>query len=319
MRVVQRELFITCWVVCLTTASFAADNTGLTLTSIYGQVQTGQNQQSYQAASVGKSCPLGSWVKTSEDSSITVLTVGGNQFHLLSESEAEIKGDDGVGGGEWHRVISLKIGSVEVKHVEGPQKVKLECDTPTSVCGAEGTEFTVNASAGVFTVAQGKIEVHSKQENELTLKAVTSGGVLVYTPGSVDTWCNWTRNGGKGNFSGTVVLGSLKLEAVGADFTIAKSLAGTAETAIRIKAGKVGSYGPGMYVVDGSRLELIPAGSNQGVVFGKYLAAARVESALFVQKEALLAANREVPETLVQQLRQAQRDALKFRAQLFGQ
>jgi hypothetical protein len=265
-----------------------ADPTGFTVTKAFGQADLGPDLQNLTSAKKGQAGPLGWWARTGENSYLTISFNEGNKFRLLDASEAQVSGED-LSNGSWHRVISLKIGCAEITHESTlAQTVKLDCETPSSHCGAEGTVFKVDATKGIFTVDRGKIGVSSALEPALSLTAVTSGGTLTYTPGAKTTWCDWARAGGAGPFSGTVTIGALPLKAVGADFTIAKELADPNKTVINIKAGTVGGFAKGIYLVKGGPLVLVPPALIDTAK--KYITASKKESALYGQYLAFKAA-----------------------------
>ena len=100
--------------------------------------------------------PIPSWGKTGDESSLTISFNGDNKFRLLPNSEAQVTtGDTSDSSSAWHRVVSLTIGKATFDHnAGGTPVVHLDCQTPTAVCGAVGTEYAVDATTGNYSVCR---------------------------------------------------------------------------------------------------------------------------------------------------------------------
>jgi hypothetical protein len=276
-----------------------------------GQAEVGKDQHSYKPAAINSTYTIPSWGLTKDNSSLTISFNPQNRFRLLANSEAQVKAGDGDSKSAWHRVISLKIGSAEINHDTGAAPtVKLDCETPTAVCGAVGTVFQVNATQGVYKVSSGTISVSSSREDNLRLPRVGSGGSVVFNPGSENTYT-------QGDFSGTVVLDGSTFHASDANFTVAKILDSGSETAVHIGSGKLGDYGPGDYLMDGGSLKRVDSGSKAATIHPQYLAAAKREGVLSVERAAYRASNQGAPSGIDAQLASAASEATRLRKELF--
>jgi hypothetical protein len=283
-----------------------------TVSSANGQAQVGKDIHSYQAATINSSYSIPSWGRTGDNSSLTISFNPENRFRLLPNSEAEVNAGDSDSQSAWHRVVSLKIGSAAIHHNAGAAPtVKLDCETPTAVCGAVGTEFEVNATQGVYSVSEGKISVNSSQEDNLSMPSVI-GGTVVFNPGSENTYS-------KGSFSGTVDIDGSSFQAHDANFTVAKKLDSSSETAVHIESGSLGGSGPGNYIMDGGSLKAVASGSKAATLHPQYLAAAKKEGALSVERAAYRASsNRSAPGGLDAELSSAAARATELRHELFN-
>lgn len=279
-----------------------------TVSVAHGQAEVGKSRDSYSAAVVNSTYPIPSWGKTADNSSLTIAFNPENRFRLLPNSEAQVTtGGEDDSNSAWHRVVSLKIGEASFDHNAGAAPaVHLDCQTPTAVCGAVGTEYDVDATHGIYTVSSGTISVKSDQEGNLTLPSVGAGGTVTYNPGQENTYS-------KGNFTGTVLLDGTQFHASDANFTVAKKRDASSETAVHIASGTLGGVGPGDYLMNGGNLQRVTGKAVD--VHPQYLAAAKTEGALSVEAAADRAANR--PFDQAAELRSATAEASRLRELLF--
>jgi hypothetical protein len=257
-----------------------------TVTAANHDAQVGKDASSFQPAVVNSIYTIPSWGKTGDESSLTISFNAENRFRLLPDSEAEVKIGDDDSGSAWHRVVSLKIGKAALSHDTGTAPtVKLDCETPTAVCGAVGTEFEVDATAGNYSVSSGQIAVSSDQEGALSLTS-GEGGAITYNPGRENTYAH-------GSFTGTVRLNGASYHASDCTFTVAKILDSSGETAVHVASGSFGDLGPGDYVSDGGGLK--PVDPKLAAIHPQYLAAAEREGLLNVERASYRSANRTPP------------------------
>ena len=287
-----------------------ADAQTFTVSVVNGQALIATDRSSYQTAVPKSSHAIPSWGKTGDESSLTIAFNAENKFRLLPNSEAEVTtGGESDSGSAWHRVVSLKIGTAHFDHNAGTAPVvHLDCQTPTAVCGAVGTEYQVDATKGEYTVSSGHISVTSPDmEGALSMTDVGAGGDVTYNPGQENTFS-------QASFTGTVVIDGKTFHASDADFTVAKLRDSSSETAVHIGAGKIGTTGPGDYVMDGGTLS--PVTGKAATIHPQYLAAARKEGAL----NTLRAADKASHRTFGQQgdLDSATADATRLRKELFN-
>lgn len=272
--------------ICFVLLATSAPAQDFTVSSTHGDAQVGKDQHSYQAAAANSIYQVPSWGKTGDNSSLTISFNPKNSFRLLPNSEAQVINGDGNSSSAWHRVVALKIGSAHIDHDTGASpSVKLDCETPTAVCGAVGTSYDVDATTGTYSVSSGKISVGSGDEDNLS--ATVSGGSMVYDPGTQNTYSH-------GSFTGTVRLNGNTYHASDCTFTIAKIHDSKGESALHISSGTLGDFGKGDYISDGSGFKRVDSGS-QATIHAQYLDAAKDEGRLRVKRAAYLAANRSSP------------------------
>jgi hypothetical protein len=84
------------------------------------------------------------------------------------------------------------------------------------------------------------------------MPSIGAGGTVTYDPGQENTYS-------KGDFTGTVILDGNSFHASDADFTVAKQLGSSGQTAVRIASGTLGGVGPGDYLMDGGKLQPVTA------------------------------------------------------------
>lgn len=251
-----------------------------TVTDTNGQASVGKDQQSYNGAQLKQQYPVGYWGKTGESSQLTIELGQSNSFHLLDESEAKVEGESNPGS-SWYRVVKLKVGTANINHNSG-SGLKLECETPTAVCGAQGTVFAVTAEDGTYSVSSGHIRVSSPYEGSLILDHVI-GGKVVYAPGKDNTYAHAT------DLSGTVTISGLKLTARSATFTVAKKRDASGETIVHIESGTLGGTPSGYYVP--SSKGLVPNAAAVGLVVD-YVNKAQAEAHYNTQLQSARAATR---------------------------
>ena len=279
-----------------------------TVSVTHGQAEIGKSRDSYHAATVNSSYSIPAWGKTEDSSSMTIAFNPENRFRLLPNSEAQVTtGGEGDSNSAWHRVVSLKIGEASFDHNAGTAPtIHLDCETPTAVCGAVGTVYDVDATRGIYSVSQGSISVSSDQEDNLTLPSIGAGGSVIYDPGQENTYS-------KGDFTGTVILDGERFHASDANFTVAKQKGSSSQTAVRIASGTLGGVGPGDYLMDGGKLQ--PVTGKAVAIHPQYLAAAKTEGALSVERAVDRAANR--PFGRDAELSRATAEATRLRIALF--
>lgn len=269
-----------------------------------GGGEVGKSKSAYTAVSLNAKYPLGWWARTSSDA-LRVMFSPGNEFRLLPRSEVQINGEGGAGG-RFRRVLKLNDGSVELdlKKLEGS---KVEVETPTAICGAVGTQFTVNASTGEFNVAEGRISASAKGDGTFAAKSV--GGSFTIQPGRDNTYV-------KAAVSGNFEINGRSYSGSGVQVAVAKARGGAGSAAVRISGGSLGGTGAGNFIMEGGTLS--PVSAELAPVHGDYLGAASREGSLQVRRQVLVANGRPVPAALDTSLAQAAKEANDLRQRLFA-
>ncbi len=95
----------------------------------------------YEKVEPGKEYPFGTVLKTGRSSTADLQLSPGNTFRLMPRSKLAIKVD--VKNPKL-KILKLDQGTVNVKLDKFPKGEKLQVETPTAVCGALGTRFTIS-------------------------------------------------------------------------------------------------------------------------------------------------------------------------------
>ncbi len=269
-----------------------------------GGGDVGKSKTAYSAASVNRNYPLGWWARTSGDA-LRVLFSPGNEFRLLPRSEVQVNGE-GAAGGRFRRVLKLNDGTVELdlQKLEGS---KVDVETPTAICGAVGTRFTVNATTGQFQVPQGRISASAKGDS--TFAAQSVGGSFSLQPGRENTYV-------EASVSGSFLLNGRSYLGSGIQVAVAKAKGGVGTAAVKISGGSLGGTGAGSYLMEGGTLS--PVAPDLASTHGQYLGAADREGTLNVQRQVTAASGRPVPPALDANLAAAAREATALRQKLFA-
>lgn len=271
-----------------------------------GKGELGKSQQTYSAAQIGTTYPLGWWARTGNDR-LNVEFNTENIFRLLPNSELQISGE-GAANGKFRRVLNLKSGSVELDlPTIKTTGSKVEVQTPTAICGAVGTRFTINAENGNFNVQEGAI--YAKALGDATFEAKKLSGSFNLNPGKENTYVN-------GTVSGTFILNGQSYTASGLSLEVAKAKGGVSTAAVKFAGASLGGSGQGSYVMNGNKLEAVDPSLVS--VHHDYLSASEKEGKLNLQRASLLASGRSVPPTLNAQLDQQAKLASELRSKLFN-
>lgn len=266
-----------------------------------GEGSVSSDRASYQAAELGKRYPLKYWAKTS-DRPLRVLLSPENLFQLLPRSEVQITGA-GSEGARFRRVLKLNKGSINLE-LDNLQGGTLEVETPTAICGAVGTRFSVSAESGDILISEGKISARSKSDSSFIGQSIS--GSLTLAPGTQNAYT-------RANVTGSCVINGVSAKS--ANIILAKAAGGTSSAAVQVLGGTVAGKGAGRYLMEGSTLTPVDASKTQ--IHTDYLAASKTEGSLNLQKQALRASGAAVPATLNTQLNSAAARATELRNKLF--
>lgn len=293
-----------------------------------GSGQVGKKQGAYSAAVIKQSYPLGWWAKTGGDRMEMEFSPG-NEFILLPGSEAEISDRTDNRAPGLQRKVSLKTGKVRME-LNGSGAKSIQVETPTAICGAVGTVFEVNAVMSDFNITKGAIYLSTKGDE--TFKASSISGNVSVDPGQENTAVS-------GTITGKFQVNGEPLSGAGAKIEVAKADGGTSDAALLVTGGNVKSLArwqvsedraidkvapvttiaPGSYIMEPSKQKLIKVTDPETKkVHSQYIAAAKKEGQLNVQKQAMVAARQPVPRSLSASISVAAKDATKLRSMLFS-
>lgn len=269
-----------------------------------GAGEIGKSPSRYKPAQIPEKYPLGWWAKTSRDP-LKIQFSPDNIFRLLPRSEVQVSGT-GAANSKFRRIIKLNTGKVdlELKNLQGS---KVEVETPTAICGAVGTSFTVDADSGTFSVREGAIFANARSDSGFQAEQVS--GEFTLAPGRENAYANL-------NVAGTFTLNGARVNNGRVNATLAKARGGTGQAALQIHGGSLGGASGGAYLMNGGKLQPV-ADSKVREIHGQYLQATQSEGALNLQREALRAQRKEVPRSLDQDLAAAAKRATDLRKQLF--
>lgn len=269
-----------------------------------GAGEVGKSPQAYTPVKLSQSYPLGWWART-QQSPLKVEFTPQNVFRLLPRSEVQVSGT-GAANSKFRRIIKLNAGKVdlELKNLQGS---RVEVETPTAICGAVGTSFTVDAEKGHFAIREGAIFANAKRDSGFKGESVS--GEFTLAPGSENAFTEI-------NVAGTFSLNGAKVTNGQLHATLAKARGGEGQAALQLHSGSLGGAGGGTYLMNKGSLEAV-TDANLKQIHSQYLAATQSEGALNLQKENLRARNEPVPDSLEQQLQAAAKRATELRKQLF--
>jgi hypothetical protein len=236
-----------------------------------GSGEVGKSAGDYSAAASGKTYPLGWWARTGSDR-LNIEFNEQNVFRLLPKSEVQVTGE-GAANTKFRRILNLKSGGVDLDlPTIKTTGSKVEVQTPTAICGAVGTAFSVDADSGKFNVREGKISAQAKGDDSFAAQSVN--GSFTLNPGKENGFSN------ANNVSGSFTLNGKSYSGSGVNLQVAKGK-GDSMAAVRVSGGSVGGAGSGSYIMDGGKL--VPVDPSQATLHSSYLNAAQREGQLNVQ------------------------------------
>jgi hypothetical protein len=230
-----------------------------------GSGEVGKSVDSYASAASGKTYPLGWWARTGSDR-LNIEFNEQNVFRLLPKSEVQITGE-GAANTKFRRILNLKSGGVDLDlPTIKTTGSKVEVQTPTAICGAVGTVFTVNADTGNFNVREGRISAQSKGDDSFAAQSVN--GSFTLNPGKENGFSNAS------NVSGSFSVNGKSYSASGVNLQVAKGK-GDSLAAVKVSGGSLGGSGSGSYIMEGGKL--VPVEASKASLHSSYLTAAQRE------------------------------------------
>ncbi len=101
-------------------------------------------EKGYKPVKPETAYPFGTVLKTGRRSTMDLELSPGNTFRLMPRSKLAVNADT---RNPKLKVLKLEQGTVKLKLDKFPKGQKLQVETPTAVCGALGTRFTVSFEA----------------------------------------------------------------------------------------------------------------------------------------------------------------------------
>jgi hypothetical protein len=297
-------LVVRFWIFWLT-AHLALHAQDFQLTTVTGSAKVGATPATYGTAVASKSHPLGWWAKTESGASLVVTFSPQNIFRLLPASEVQVLGEGATSTG-FRRVLKLNAGQIKLDLGALPAKSQIEVETPSAICGAVGTVFTVDAGKNFFQVNEGSVFASSRVDQGFVAQKVQGSFTL--------------STGQENSFNDLDVTGSYRINGTStkgpAKIRLAKAKGGTGSAAIELLGGSFAGRSSGSYIMQNGQLEPTPADLLK--VQSDYLQAAAREGDLNVRKLSLQATRQGVPDRLQSELDSATKRATELRKMLFA-
>ncbi len=277
------------------------------ITKVTKEGFVGANRESYKPAVGSSKYPIGHWLKTNEGATLLITFSSLNLFRLLPSTELQVNGE-GDTNSKFRRVLQLKTGTVSLDLKALPKGTTIQVETPTAVCGAVGTAFSVNAVTGNFNITENGIYIRSNEDASFSAEGVH--GDVTFQPGRENTYGD-IRASGKFTVNGTAVNASQPIH-----LQIAKGKGGTGDAAVRVSRGTFASQGSGEYLMVGGKLQTVEP--ERASLFDQYVDASGKEGSLNLQRATAVASTGKASPALVAQLQAATEKATKLRNELFN-
>jgi hypothetical protein len=283
--------------------------------------QVQPNGKEWMKAENGSSHGKGTKGKTGSGSSFVAAFNEQTLFRILPETEVVIGTESKTG---YRKVINLSLrqGNVDVELEKLPKGYKMEVQTPTAVCGAVGTKFTVQRAKDgkeTFTCTESEIEVASHQDKSFRANILEKQRLSAKaSPGKDNSHTELSTNDDIEIDIGTH--GNTIKAQKGTEFRFAQKK-NSKDVALRITKGAVNGESNGRYLMEGDKLLKFDGKTekSQPALVDNYIDASEKEGAAKRSLDA--AAERgSSPETiqnLEAQLDQAAEEANKHRTALF--
>ncbi|MBI4025277.1 MAG: FecR domain-containing protein [Verrucomicrobia bacterium] len=217
----------------------------------------------WKPAKEGETHKAGSAGRTGSQSTLTVAFDAKNRFRLLPKTEIVIRVS--TRDAKFRKVVDLTMnkGGVEVDLGALPENYQLKVQTPTAVCGAVGTEFTVNTTddqSNFFVCENGTIFAQSTEDGSFSAPTIGAGQSVRadLAPGKENSYGRIETKGGKM----PVVLGAddHRFDVQdGTVFLVAQAFTEkTDQVALKVEKGGVSDkdkdYKAGYYAIDGKEV-----------------------------------------------------------------
>jgi hypothetical protein len=263
-------------------ASFGSENIEtFTVDKIQGKsCQIRPKDGEYQTAKAGETYTVGSSGKTGGGSWLTIVFDKDHRFNLLPNAEVLINRE--TKSAKFREagnvILSLKKGGIKVD--EKSKDYSLKVQTPTAVCGAVGTSYSVQTigTKTIFSCTEGEIKAASEEDNSFETSLGENQGLTAETiPGKENSFTRISNPQGKPE----VAFASGDAAELGGgteiEFAQEKVRNSNRPVAIRINKGSVDGNKSGRYVIDD----------------GKFVDASKKEDGVALVDDYLDAANKE--------------------------
>jgi hypothetical protein len=247
-----------------------------------GEAKTVKPGETYQAGATGI---------TGNQSDFVVLFDERNKFHILQKTEVVIH--PATSNPRFRKVVDLSLhkGKVDVDLENFPKGYELKVQTPTAVCGAVGTKFTVETAgldgngADKFECTESKIQVqalpYDADLKDGTLKGFTASvGEGQHLQARINPGRENSHSRLETSENVQVTIGANTFNTgAGTVLEVAQEQkSSTKEIAVSLKKGQLGDQKAGRYIVKDSKL--VQTDEKQAKLVDEYIAAAGEEGTL---------------------------------------
>nr|WP_306469607.1 FecR domain-containing protein [Oscillatoria laete-virens] len=241
----------------------------------------------WAAPEVSKAYPTGSGARTSSSGPMLLQFDPKNLFRLLPGAEVVIRAPKEEG--KLRRVaIDLKQGEVSLTLDQVPSGYQIEVQTPTAVCGAVGTHFSVSYSPKTgsslnqkFACSRGEVFARSSVDQSFTVRGITAGKTVsaAVLPGKENAANSLQLPAGVRVNVASASASGYSFQATGSSTVdIAKDVKNNGQALMVVRSGKAGNLSPGSYLVEGGAANAVP--KEKLSTAGEYWNLARQEGAL---------------------------------------
>lgn len=295
------------------------------------QVKAG-DAKAFEKANLNSEYAAGSIGKTGSDGKMKVEFDPQTRFRLFPDSEVTIFAN--ANNPRFQKIVDLRLkkGGVEVGLKNFPKDYQMKVQTPTAVCGAMGTVFSVESDENGkarFECSEHSIKVvprdydNPKEPEQNTeyegFTATVPAGAFVdasVKPGKENA-VSQLKTGGKGVDLNLGKSDSKTYHAeAGTDLLIAEQQSPTSEVAFQVNSGNLDGNGKGKYILDGKEVMDVSKAKDGPEKFDAYVTAAKKESTVRA-KVARKQNQGQKDEDLEKELEKAADEATQRRKELF--
>lgn len=238
----------------------------------------------WSAAREGETQKAGTKGRTGARSSFVAAFDEQNRFRLLPGTEVIIR--TSTRDPKFSRVVSLNLerGGVDVDLKAFPKGYQLKVQTPTAVCGAVGTAFSVRSDrreSNRIECREGKVFARSAEDGSFSVSSLAAGQTLdaELAPGKENSHSRLRTEGG----DLAVALGSGEARVTlreGSVVQLAQQRAdSTSQVAMKIERGRVDNSAAGRYVVENGVVKNVSGDERLSSLVDDYVGLARSEGA----------------------------------------
>lgn len=236
----------------------------------------------WKTAKEGETYKAGAGGRTGGQSTLTVAFDDDNRFRLLPKTEVVIRVS--TRDARFRKVIELSMdkGNVEVDLDAFPKGYQLKVQTPTAVCGAVGTRFSVESKSrqeNAFRCGKGTISARSREDGSFDAPEIGEGRVLKAEalPGKENSHTRLTAEGGAIAVSVGSKDNKLNVQDGSVLHLAQETAASVKQVVIRVDRGGINDSGKGRYFMDGGSLRDVSQNDKAAGLVDDYIDRSRIE------------------------------------------